>query len=211
METAVSVGLSLICHAATAATRRAAFPLDEPLDAHGHSKAASLCNALRRVDVAMTSPAIRAQQTAAALRLDAIVDPMLADLDCGYWAGRSMEEVEADEPGSLAAWTSRTDGAPHGGESVEALIARIACWLDTTSRLQGRIVAVTHASILRAALVTVLGAAPQAFWRIDVGPLCRLHLHGRGGVWTLRSIGALRAPPADDGRARQALFDAPPP
>jgi len=57
----VNARLSLICHAATVATRKAAFPLD----VHGRIKAASLCNALRRADHAMTSLTIRAQQTAA--------------------------------------------------------------------------------------------------------------------------------------------------
>lgn len=203
----MSVRLALICHAATAATRSAAFSRDEPLDAQGLIKAASVCTLLRRVDHAMTSPTLRTRQTAAALRLEASVEPMLADLDYGRWAGRSMEAVEADEPGALSAWTTDPTTAPHGGESVAALIARIASWLDGMTRMQGRVVAVAHPSTLRAALVLALGAHPQAFWRIDVGPLCRLEMYSRGGVWTLRSLGLLQAERTEDDRTVQSQPD----
>jgi Histidine phosphatase superfamily (branch 1) len=67
--------LTLICDGATAATRVAAFPLDEPLEDRALSRAAVLGQALRRADRALTSPALRARQTAAALSLDAAVTP----------------------------------------------------------------------------------------------------------------------------------------
>ncbi len=206
----MSVSLSLICHGATEATRRAAFPQDEPLDPQSQARAALLGTTLRRVDHAMTSPAARARQTAAAFGLDPAVDPMLADADYGRWAGRPMEAIEAEEPDALMKWIADADTAPHGGESVAQVVARMACWLDQMSRLQGKIVAIAHAANLRAALVTVLNAELQAFWRIDAGPFCRLNLQARGGMWTLRSIGPLRAPSADGGRVRPMLPDEPP-
>jgi broad specificity phosphatase PhoE len=67
--------LTLTCDGATAATRVAAFPLDEPLEDRALSRAAVLGQALRRADRALTSPALRARQTAAALSLDAAVTP----------------------------------------------------------------------------------------------------------------------------------------
>ena len=45
----------------------------------------------------------------------------------------------------------------------------------------------THPAVIRAALVTVLDAPPIAFWRIDVPPLTRMWLTGRGGIWKLRT------------------------
>jgi broad specificity phosphatase PhoE len=57
--------LTLTCDGATAATRVAAFPLDEPLEDRAPSRAAVLGQALRRADRALTSPALRARQTAA--------------------------------------------------------------------------------------------------------------------------------------------------
>ena len=66
-----------ICHASTSAVREVAFPVDEPIDPQGQAKAAALAGALRRVDAASTSPALRAKQTAAALQLEATVDAAL--------------------------------------------------------------------------------------------------------------------------------------
>src|SRR5271157_1136923 len=69
----MSVRLTLICHASTSAVRNAAFPLDEALDPQGQAKASALVANLRAADSALTSPALRARQTAAALNLDAKV------------------------------------------------------------------------------------------------------------------------------------------
>ena len=62
--------LLLIRHASTDAVRRAAFPVDEPLDAAGRAAAALLAGRLGRGD-ALCSPARRARETAAAAGLDA--------------------------------------------------------------------------------------------------------------------------------------------
>jgi len=70
-------------------------------------------------------------------------------------------------------------------ESLTALIRRTAGWLDSVSRTNGRVVAVTHPAIIRAAILTVLDAAPESFWRIDIAPASRTVLHYRHG-WTLR-------------------------
>ena len=182
--------LTLICHAATSATRDVAFPLDEPLEPSGAAKASKLAVSIRRVDVAWTSPALRARQTAEALQLDAAVDARLRDLDVGHWSGRPMAEIQAADPDGFAAWIGDPAAVPHGGESIAAELERTAAWLAAIGRCAGRVVAVTHASIIRAAIVVILGAKPEAFWRIDVAPLCRVSLQGNRGTWTLRSIGA---------------------
>ena len=80
--------LTLICHVATVATRAAAFPLDEPIEARGRELAAKAAAHLPRADRVWTSPALRARQTAAALGLEAIAEPALRDCDHARWAGR---------------------------------------------------------------------------------------------------------------------------
>jgi broad specificity phosphatase PhoE len=72
---------------------------------------------------------------------------------------------------------------------VVDLIIRIRGWLDSLRSHRGRLVAVTHPSVIRAAIVVVLDAPPKSFWRIDVGPASRTVLHFRGQAWTLRSTG----------------------
>ena len=180
--------LTMVCHAATSAVRAAHFPLDEALDSRAHTMACEMASQLGRVDVAWTSPALRARQTAAGLQLDAEVDLRLRDMDLGRWAGHALEEIAAAEPAAMRGWTSEPDAAPHGGESVMDLLSRIQPWLDATAGDDRRAVAVTHASVIRAAIILAIDAKPVSFWHIDVAPLCRVELRMNAGHWRLRSI-----------------------
>ncbi|WP_213741443.1 histidine phosphatase family protein [Bradyrhizobium sp. dw_411] len=184
--------LKLLCHASTSAVRTSTFPADEPLDDQGRQKLAafpnSFLNSLRHNDRCLTSPALRARQTAEALGLTATIDLTLRDCDYGQWTGRTFEEVQAQEPQAMAEWIGNPEATPHGGESMAALIARVSSWLDAQSAAPGTVVAVTHASVMRAAIVCALKAPPQSFWHIDIAPLSLVRLSGHGGRWTLASI-----------------------
>jgi broad specificity phosphatase PhoE len=94
--------LRLVCHASTSAVRTAAFPADEQLEPQGREKLAIIQYRLRHADRCWSSPALRAIQTAEALQLDAIVEPMLRECDYGTWSGRSFDEVQAQEPKAMA-------------------------------------------------------------------------------------------------------------
>jgi broad specificity phosphatase PhoE len=180
--------LTMVCHAATSAVRAAHFPLDEALDPRAYTMACEMASQLGRVDVAWTSPALRARQTAAALHLDAEVDPSLGDIALGRWAGHSLEEIAAAEPEAVRAWTSEPGAAPHGGESVIDLLSRIEPWLAAAAEDDRRAVTVTHAAVIRAAIILAIDARPASFWRIDIAPLCRVELRMSAGHWRLRSI-----------------------
>ena len=101
-------------------------------------------------DRCLTSPALRARQTAEALQLDATVEPILRDCDYGRWAGLSFAHVQAQEPAALADWMRDPAAAPHGGEAILSIIKRVGAWLDAQSGLPGKTVAITHASVIRA-------------------------------------------------------------
>lgn len=184
----MSVRLSLICHASTTATRNVIFPADEPLDSQGLQKSLAHAKTLKRVDVAWTSPALRARQTAAALGLNAQVDKAIRDIDLGMWEGQTLDEVQAADPAAMAAWSCDANAQSHGGESIIDLLTRVGGWLDDMGRASGRVVAVTHAAIIRASILIALDADPISFWRIDVAPLCKVEFSGRAGRWTLRSL-----------------------
>jgi broad specificity phosphatase PhoE len=186
----MSVVLTMISHGPTSALREAAFAADEPLDPKGHTSAAALSAGLRRVDIALTGPELRTRQTAEALQLDAVVDPMLRDIDLGRWAGCTLAQVQATESKAVADWIGRPEAAPHGGESVVALLGRIAPWLRALNEHESHVVAVTHPAVIRAALIVAIDARPGSFWRIDVGPLCRVRLSGDGLRWNLQAIGS---------------------
>jgi broad specificity phosphatase PhoE len=85
-------------------------------------------------------------------------------------------------------WLSDTAASPHGGESVEGLLARVTNWLNVAGQQQGRKVAVTHPAVIRAAIVVAIEANPLSFWRIDIAPLSVVELSSNGRRWTLRSI-----------------------
>jgi len=183
--------LFLVRHAATSATRALAFPLDEPLDERALSEAAALSDAVpARLDV-LCSPALRTRATAQAARLgEPRIDPALAECDFGAWAGRTLEEVGAADPGGVGAWMADPDARPHGGESLSAFAARVAKWLDRQATLDGGAVAITHGGVVKAAVVHALGAPIEAFWRVDVTPLALTELHAHDGHWTVTRVNA---------------------
>jgi broad specificity phosphatase PhoE len=132
---------------------------------------------------------LRAKQTAGILGFDIVVEPALRDCDHGRWTGRSLEEVQAEEPEAVRTWMSDPYSAPHGGESLVAVVQRVAAWLDARTET-GRLVAVTHPAIVRAASLHALGVSIEAFRRIDVEPFHRTELSHDGRRWVLRSLNA---------------------
>ncbi|MBX5164109.1 MULTISPECIES: histidine phosphatase family protein [unclassified Rhizobium] len=174
-----------ICHGATAASRKALFPLDEPLDNKAAEEAARMTT-LPRADRIVTSPALRARQTAEALGLDARIDQALRDCDHRRWAGRSIAAIEAEEPENLMAWMCDPEAAPHGGESLVDLRTRVGGWMDNESALGGHVIAVSHAAVIRAAIAYVLQAPLSSFWLVDVEPLGIVRMTSNGRRWSLR-------------------------
>ncbi|MDF2823978.1 MAG: Phosphoglycerate mutase, partial [Mycobacterium sp.] len=134
-------------------------------------------------DGAVCGPEKRTRQTAEQLGLQARVEPELADLDCGRWRGDVLAGVE---PAELAFWLTDPTAAPHGGETIVSLIVRVRAWMESVSTTRGRLIAVTHPAVVRAAVLTALDAPARSFWRIDVAPASRTVLHFRGHAWTLR-------------------------
>ena len=177
--------LTWICHGATAASRKGQFPLDEPLESKAVEEAGRMA-ALPRADRILTSPALRACQTAEALRLEAGTDPALRDCDHGRWAGTPIVTIGTKEPENLTIWMSDPEAAPHSGESLADLRARIAGWMDGQSALGGHVIAVSHAAVIRAAVAHVLQAPPSSFWLSDVEPLAIVRMTSNGQRWSLR-------------------------
>ena len=178
-------------HAPTDATRQSSFPRDEPLDERARAEAARLARLLPRRCEAVSSPAVRCRETAAAAGLDPTPDPALAECDFGSWAGRSLADIDAADPDAARAWMTDPDSAPHGGESLAAFAGRVAGWLDAQAQRSGNAVAVTHAGVVKGALVHALGAPIESFWRIDVAPLAITELHGHDGRWTINRVNHL--------------------
>lgn len=143
---------------------------------------------LPRVSRCLVSPARRARETAQALGLDGEVAAEIADCDHGDWAGATLREIEARDPGGSAMWLADPASAPHGGETLSEVLDRVRNWLAGVGGSGGKVLAVTHAAVVRAAVVSVLDAPPSAFWKIDVPPLSMTRLSGRDGRWTVSAV-----------------------
>ncbi|MGW7692197.1 histidine phosphatase family protein [Streptomyces asiaticus] len=190
------VRITLVAPAVNAALRQVRFD-DAPPDAAGSRRAAAAAVGLPHHDMAFTAPSERCRGTAAALGLDAAVTPELRDLDMGRWRGRSLDEVGQEAPEEVAGWLSDPAAAPHGGETLLELVARIGAWLDARREdpapaappapaRAAQLLAVVEPAVVRAALVHALGLPAPTFWRLDVAPLTATELSGRAGRWNLR-------------------------
>ena len=179
--------LLLVRHASTDAVRAAAFGADEPLDVSGRIAAAHLAERLPRADSVLVSPARRAVETASLAGLVATGEAP-GECDFGRWAGRPLREIAAADEAGVRAWMTDPDAAPHGGESLTAMLARVRSWLDSQAAADGTAIAITHAGVVKAAVVAALDAPPLAFWRIDVSPTSITELHAHDGRWTVTRV-----------------------
>lgn len=171
----------LIAPAMTPSLRRARFD-----DGDSIEKPEAVAMSLPAAGEEVRSPSVRCRETAAALGLDASAEPELSGLDAGRWRGRTLEEVGTAEPDALLQWLTDPGAAPHGGESVRELCARVTGWLDRTGLAIGRTIAVVEPEVVRAMVLHVLGAPETAFWRVDVPPLSATEIAGGPGRWNLR-------------------------
>jgi broad specificity phosphatase PhoE len=122
-----------------------------------------------------SSPRARARETAAPIALRAAV-PMeitsaLDEIDVGEWTGQTFAELRADA--RWAAWnTARGSARPPSGESMQELQRRVVNHLDLIRHCDpdGRVVAVTHAEPIRAAVLHCLGMPLDEFARIEIAP-----------------------------------------
>lgn len=172
----------MLSHGMTEAMAAGRFPTDESLSALGTRQVRAVGD-LGFADRVVAGPETRTRQTAELCGWQPDLEADLADLDCGQWHGHILTDVD---PGALHQWMTDPTSAPHGGESITALIDRTADWLHTVSANRCRLVAVTHPAVIRAAILSVLNAPAESFWRIDIPPATSTVLHHRK-VWTFRS------------------------
>ncbi|MFZ4718576.1 MAG: histidine phosphatase family protein [Ilumatobacteraceae bacterium] len=154
--------LSIVRHARTEANAggRLQGTLDLPLDEVGLQQAAKLPVIVRDIDRVVCSPLARARQTASVFGLEPTVDERLREVDYGPFEGHRI----ADLPQEMwRRWVTELDYAPEGGESLQAMSARVIAALeDLAAEAEERhIVVVTHATPVKAAMAWALG--------VDVG------------------------------------------
>ncbi len=170
--------------------------LDPGLSAAGVEQALRAASALARarIDAVYSSPSRRALETAAHVAAAEVqVDERLREIDFGAFEGMTSEQAELRHPEAFAAWV-RSPGSVRfpGGESWSDLRDRVLPALETIcSREAGRCVAVVaHAGVVRVVLADVLGASPDACFRIAVDHGSITEMIRFGSAWTLRTTNA---------------------
>jgi broad specificity phosphatase PhoE len=110
---------------------------------------------------------VRAMETArivaAPHALEVAAEPRLREFDFGDWEGLTWPQIVATRPHlEDGARTAAALYAPDGGETFEAVCARVSSFFaDLRANPAGHVAVVMHAGPLHAALA-VLGLVPQA-------------------------------------------------
>jgi broad specificity phosphatase PhoE len=122
-----------------------------------------------------TSPRLRARRTAELAGFaDAVVDERLAEWDYGAYEGLTSAEINEDRPG----WTIWDDGGGEGGESTDAVTARLDALLADLPLAQGPVLCFAHGHVLRALTARWLGqpVADGRRYALDTGCWSQLDL-----------------------------------
>jgi alpha-ribazole phosphatase len=144
--------------------------LDVELSEQGRRQADALAVTLRDepIDLVVSSPRVRAVQTAAALGRTFEVDDRLSELDFGDFEGRTYEQLERDEPELFRRWMSSptTVRFPNGESYADLRRRATAALADARSRAESAVV-VTHGGVIRAGLAAWLELPDHAIFRLD--------------------------------------------
>jgi broad specificity phosphatase PhoE len=125
--------------------------------------------------IVYSSPLDRARETAEAIAMAGGIplrlDDRLSEVDFGEWTGRTFADLEG-----LADWRlfneRRSTAIVPDGESAPAVQARIVSALEALARDHAgeTVAAVSHADVIRAAILHYAGASLDSVHRIVVAP-----------------------------------------
>ena len=167
--------------------------IDLPIDELGSAQAAALVAALPHVDRVISSPSLRARQTAAVLGVQPELDDRWLEMDYGEFDGVVMAELPPD---LFRRWMTDADFAPAGGESLRTLASRVhaACEELLEAARDQEIVVVTHATPIKAAMAWALGVDIDIVWRSHVDQASITSVMVRGQRPALSSFNVVPRP-----------------
>ncbi|HYP46248.1 MAG TPA: histidine phosphatase family protein [Propionibacteriaceae bacterium] len=182
----MAIRLLLVAHGATSGTRAMIFG-----DRTNLVAPADVSDRPERMASLGCGPEPACAATVGAWGDDFEMLPALRGLDAGCWSGRSLDEVAAADPEGLQAWLTDATAAPHGGESLAALVQRVGDYCDGRRWEPGRHVLVVTPLVARAMAVHALGVPPAAIFRLDLAPLSAIGLSQQTSGWRLQHLGRL--------------------
>jgi broad specificity phosphatase PhoE len=143
----------------------------------GRQQAEEVCDRLRsfHVTCVQSSPRQRTLETAAVIArcrgLCVERFSALDEIDYGCWSGRSFGELERDA--EWQRWNrTRAQARPPRGETMSEVQARVISHLGRMHARQqgGSVVLVTHAEVIRCALLYALALPVAEWWRLEIPP-----------------------------------------
>jgi ribonuclease H / adenosylcobalamin/alpha-ribazole phosphatase len=177
----------LLRHGQTAlsAERRFAGRGEIPLTEAGKRQAAAAAGRLAErgsIDAIVTSPLLRARQTAGAVEaatgVPLQVEDGLAETDFGKWEGLTFAEAAQQWPDEMSAWLASADVAPPGGESFAAVSSRVLAALERLLSVPRprTLLLVSHVTPIKMLACRAMLAPPAAMFRLhlDVASLCEI-------------------------------------
>jgi alpha-ribazole phosphatase len=179
--------LWLIRHAPVDGPRGVIHGPDAPADVSDAAAFAALRTKLPPRAHAVCSPARRTRETALALGLDPVEEPMFREQDFGAWTGRRHNDLTTELGAAYRAfWKSPAGNRPPGGESFVDQIDRAR---DGLARLSaGEAVLVVHSGTIRAVLAIALELAPDNALRFVIDPLSLTRIDRLDAGWRVAAV-----------------------
>lgn len=179
--------LILVRHGRTAvnAGGRLQGHMDVPLDDTGVAQARAVGEVLRRTFPGarvISSPLVRALDTARAIVDEPEIDRRFIELDYGDWDGLRMDEVGD----AWRRWRDDPHLRPPNGETLVELDDRVRPALLELSgdARNGDVIVVSHVSPIKSAVTWTLGAGPELTWRLSLhrASICTVRIGPNGPV-----------------------------
>jgi broad specificity phosphatase PhoE len=176
--------LILVRHGRTQANREGRLQgrLDQDLDAHGQRQASAVAAYVTErceVDLVVSSPLRRAEQTAAAFGLPIETDDRWMELSYGEYEGTPHSDVPSEV---WSRWRDDPHFTPAGGESLAALDERVrsACNDLLERAREHNVVVVSHVSPMKSAVAWALGVDVGISFNchLDHASVCRIAIRG---------------------------------
>jgi broad specificity phosphatase PhoE len=154
---------------------------DPTLTDLGRRQAAAVAAALGRPARIVSSPLLRAVETADAFDLPVEIDERWVEVDYGTFDQQPIGGVSVDV---WTQWRSDLSYVPAGGESLLAVGVRVreACAALAPDAIDADVVVVSHVSPIKAAVAWALGVSDDISWRmhLNVAAITRIAIGPRG-------------------------------
>ena len=175
MNTPAVLTLDLVRHGTVRTPGLLCAAPDEPLSSEGWRQMRGL-KSRGNWDAIISSPSLRCSRFAAELSehldIPLSTDPAWRELDFGSWTGKQREILwQTERERMLRLWSDPLRFTAPGGEGMADFVARVFAALAALLKHPpgSRVLLITHAGVIRAILVKVLGIDYIAAQRFNIG------------------------------------------